>query len=103
METHREVPNMTLNNGLKMPQIGLGTFEAPDAEIEPIVKEAILKHGYRHIDTASVYGNEEAIGRALQACFAEGIQREEVFIVTKVWRDEMGDVEGALRNSLKKL
>lgn len=65
-----------------------------------MVKSSILDHGYRHIDTASLYGNEEAIGEALQQCFKEGIKREDLFITTKLWQEEREDVEGALRQSL---
>jgi diketogulonate reductase-like aldo/keto reductase len=54
-----------LNNGTKIPQIGLGTFLSTEGDIETVLKSAIVDHGYRHIDTASLYGNEEAIGRVL--------------------------------------
>ena len=67
------------------------------------MREAILNHGYRNIDTATIYGNEEAIGEALQECFAAGIKREDVTITTKLWQSDKADVEGALRLSLKKL
>jgi diketogulonate reductase-like aldo/keto reductase len=77
-------PYVTLLNGNKIPQIGLGSFLSTEGDVYPIIKSAILEHGYRHIDTASSYKNEEAIGRALQDCFAAGIKREEVFITTKL-------------------
>ena len=96
------VPYVTLLNGNKFPQIGLGTFMSTEGDCHSIVKSAILDHGYRAIDTASLYGNEEVIGDALQECFAT-VKREEVFITTKLWQDEREDVEGALRQSLKKL
>ena len=67
------------------------------------MKEAIVNHGYRGIDTAAIYANEEAIGDALQEVFATGIKREEVFITTKLWQSDREDVEGAVRTSLKKL
>lgn len=87
-----------------MPQVGLGTFLAPPEEIKAIVKAAVMKYGYRHIDTASLYGNEEAIGDALVEVFAESsIKREELFIVTKLWIDEREDVERAVKRSLSKL
>ena len=76
---------MTFLNGNKFPQIGLGTFLSSEGDCKTIVKEAILNHGYRAIDTATIYENEEAIGEALQECFAAGIKREEVFITTKLW------------------
>lgn len=71
--------------------------------MEPVVKAAVLVHGYKHIDTASLYKNEEAIGRALKECMASGIKREELFITTKLYQSEKDDVEGALRGSLRKL
>ena len=97
-------PYVTLNNGLKMPQIGLGTFGADEgANLEEVVKSAILNHGYRHIDTAFVYFNEEIIGKALKACFEAGIKREDLFITTKLWRDQYADIEGALNGCLERL
>lgn len=62
-----------------------------------------MEHGYRHIDTATCYNNEEAIGKALQECFAQGIKREEIWVTTKLWQDDKDNVEAALRLSLKKL
>ncbi len=103
MQSKPDQPILELNNGLKMPQIGLGTFLSPDADLTPIVKSAILDHGYRHIDTASLYGNEGAIGKALKECFAAGIKREELFITTKLWADQKKDVEGAMKKSLELL
>ena len=76
---------MTLNNGAKIPQIGLGTFLSSEGDIQSVVKTAILDHGYRHIDTASLYKNEEAIGEALQECFQAGIKREDIFVTTKLY------------------
>ena len=95
-----DVPSITLNNCLKMPQVGLGTFKADEGEnIIPLVKSAILEHGYRHIDTAKVYFNEEKIGQAIQECMKEGgIKREDLFIVTKLYHDaDKQDVEAACR------
>ncbi|MDF1542840.1 MAG: aldo/keto reductase [Anaerosomatales bacterium] len=91
-----------LANGGGMPVLGFGTYKivSPD-EVERSVLTA-FEAGYRGIDTASVYGNEEAIGRALSAC---GIPRDELFITSKVWNDEQGE-EGVLRaieGSLKRL
>ena len=76
-----------LNNGVKMPIQGFGVFQIPDAtECERVVTDA-LAVGYRLIDTASVYGNERAVGMAIRK---SGIPREELFITTKAWISEMG-------------
>jgi diketogulonate reductase-like aldo/keto reductase len=68
-----------------------------------IIKKAILVDGYRHIDCAMLYGNEEEIGVAFQECFAAGIKREDLFITCKLWNTEKNDVEGAVNASLKRL
>ena len=103
MQSSDQQPYLTLLDGAKIPQVGLGTFLSSEGDVEPIVKAAILDHGYRHIDTASLYKNEEAIGRALQECFGKGIKREEIWVTTKIHQEEKDDVEGALRRSLSKL
>lgn len=73
---------VTLNNGIKMPILGFGVFQIPDPkECEEIVYQAI-QHGYRLIDTAASYGNEEAVGKAIKR---SGVPREELFITTKLW------------------
>lgn len=92
----------TLNNGIKMPMVGFGVFQIPDQEdCQKVVEEAI-KVGYRLIDTAQVYGNEEAIGKAVKA---SGIPREEFFITTKLWISDFGydSAKIAFDESLKKL
>ncbi|MCU6480630.1 aldo/keto reductase [Arthrobacter sp. A2-55] len=73
--------NVTLNNGIEMPILGFGVFQIPDDETQGAV-EAALAAGYRHLDTAASYGNEEAVGAAIKA---SGINREELFITTKLW------------------
>ena len=83
--------------------MGLGTFGAKDEEIEAVVKAAVLTHGYRMIDTATVYENEGAIGKALKECFDQGVKREDLFITTKLWKSGYSDVEKALRTSLELL
>jgi len=70
-----------------MPVIGLGKYDSEEGDVKSVVKAAILEHGYRHIDTAKVYRNEDKIGEALQECFSQGIKREDLFIVTKLWQD----------------
>ncbi|WP_035619251.1 aldo/keto reductase, partial [Lacticigenium naphthae] len=79
-----------LRNGVKIPQIGLGTFHLEDNEGESIIYSA-LKKGYRLLDTASMYGNEEQVGSAIERAERDGVvKREDVFVVTKIWRTEMG-------------
>ena len=100
------VPTYTLNTGAVMPAVGLGTFGsdkyAPD-QIANAVSGAI-KAGYRMLDCASVYQNEEQIGEVLNGLFREGIvKREELFITSKVWNDQHREVRKACEKSLKDL
>lgn len=93
---------VTLNNGVKMPIIGLGVYQIPDAEqCENAVYEALMA-GYRLIDTAAGYLNEEAVGRAIKR---SGIPREELFVTTKLWVQDAGyeSAKLAFAKSLKKL
>jgi len=83
---------VTLNNGVQMPLLGFGVYQMSDAECEASLLEA-LRVGYRLIDTAAIYGNEEAVGRALKA---SGVPRAELFITTKLWVDD-ATYEGAKR------
>lgn len=71
---------ITLNNGVKIPQLGLGTWFIPNDKVADAVKSAV-KIGYRHIDTAQVYGNERGVGQGVREC---GISRDELFVVSKV-------------------
>ncbi|MGO2480420.1 aldo/keto reductase [Glutamicibacter ardleyensis] len=80
------IPAVTLNNGVQMPQIGFGVFQVPNEEATTAVAAA-LKAGYRSIDTAAIYGNEEGVGKALAE---SGINREELFITSKIWISDMG-------------
>src|ERR671926_325642 len=81
------IPSVTLNNGVGMPLLGFGVFQIHDAEAcERSVYEA-LHTGYRLIDTAAAYGNEEAVGRAIKRA---GVPREELFITTKLWVQDAG-------------
>lgn len=96
---------LKFSNGDKMHAIGLGTWKAKGNELKKAVKDALYA-GYRHIDTAKNYGNEEIIGEALAEVFAEGkIFREDVFITSKLWNDAhaYGQVIPALQESLRKL
>ncbi|MFE2938311.1 aldo/keto reductase [Streptomyces sp. NPDC059255] len=81
-----KVPTLTLNNGIEMPQLGFGVWQVPDGEATQAVATA-LEAGYRSIDTAAVYGNEEGTGKALAA---SGIPREELFVTTKLWNGDQG-------------
>lgn len=93
---------VTLNNGVKMPIIGFGVYQVPDAqECENAVYEALMA-GYRLIDTASGYLNEKAVGRAIKR---SGVPREELFITTKLWIQDAGyeSAKSAFSKSLNKL
>ncbi|BFL47981.1 aldo/keto reductase [Lactonifactor longoviformis] len=98
---------ITLNTGDKMPLEGFGVFQIPDAaQCEEVVYNAV-KTGYRLIDTATAYGNEEAVGKGVARAVRDGIAtREELFITTKVWVSDMGkeeDAYQAVKASLKRL
>ena len=77
---------ITLNNGVKMPKLGFGVFQIAKEDCERCVLDAI-KVGYRHIDTAQSYFNEEEVGNAISKC---GLPRKDLFITTKVWIDNYG-------------
>ncbi|WP_454117356.1 aldo/keto reductase [Microbacterium lacticum] len=95
------VPLITLNDGHTIPQLGYGVFKVDPDETERLVSTA-LEVGYRHIDTAAIYGNEEGVGRAIAA---SGIPRDELFITTKLWNSEQGSDKprAAIEKSLEKL
>ncbi len=80
------VPTISLNDGHTIPQLGFGVFRVEPAETERVVSDA-LEVGYRHIDTAAAYGNEEGVGRAIAA---SGIPRSELFVTTKLWNSDQG-------------
>ncbi|MEU3054265.1 aldo/keto reductase [Streptomyces griseus] len=81
-----QVPSITLNNGLDMPQLGFGVWQVPDDEAEKAVATAI-ETGYRSIDTAAIYANETGTGKAIAA---SGVARDELFVTTKLWNSEQG-------------
>ncbi|NUP41800.1 MAG: aldo/keto reductase [Streptomyces sp.] len=96
-----KVPFISLSSGVQMPQLGFGVWQVPDDEAAVAVRTA-LDAGYRSIDTAAIYGNEEGTGRAIAA---SGIPRDELFVTTKLWNAEQG-YDSALRafdTSLSKL
>ncbi|MEU8680054.1 aldo/keto reductase [Streptomyces sp. NPDC048611] len=81
-----KVPSITLNNGVAMPQLGYGVWQVEDDQATTAVGHA-LDAGYRSIDTAAIYGNEEGTGKALAA---SGIDRDELFVTTKLWNSDQG-------------
>lgn len=91
-----------LNNGIKMPMVGFGVFQIHDAKTTQTVVEEAIKTGYRLIDTAQVYGNEEAVGKAIKV---SGVPREELFITTKLWISDFSyeAAKDAFNESLRKL
>jgi len=96
---------LKLKNGDEMPAIGLGTWKSGKDEVKKAVKIA-LNNGYRHIDCAATYGNEDAVGEAFNEVFAEGkIKRDEVWITSKLWNNahKKEDVIPALKKTLKDL
>ena len=92
---------VTLNNGVKMPVLGYGVYQTPPEQTEECVLDAI-RIGYRSIDTAQAYGNEEGVGNAVAKC---GLPREEFFITTKVWISNAGyeKAKASIEESLRKL
>ncbi|MGP3636140.1 aldo/keto reductase [Streptomyces sp. 24-1644] len=81
-----QVPSLTLNNGVDMPQLGFGVWQVPDDEAEKAVATAI-ESGYRSIDTAAIYENEVGTGKAIAT---SGVARDELFVTTKLWNSEQG-------------
>ena len=98
--TEATIPTVRLNNGVEMPVLGFGVFQIPSDQTEQAVTDA-LAAGYRSLDTAASYQNEEAVGRAIKA---SGIPREELFITTKMWIEEGEDhAKRAFEKSLERL
>jgi len=99
MDIHTTV---TLNNHIKIPQLGLGVYKSLEGEEAYNAVRWALEAGYRHIDTAALYGNETSVGQALRDC---GIPREEIFVTTKIWNTSMRDnrQDEAFKESLDKL
>lgn len=82
--------DLVLNNGVTIPQLGYGVFRVPADQVQAQVEHAVAS-GYRHVDTAQAYGNEECVGAAIRA-----VGRERVFVTTKLWNSDQG-YEQALR------
>lgn len=100
-----KIPTVILNNNVKIPIFGLGTWKSAPGVVGQVIKDAI-DAGYRHFDCAHIYGNEAEIGAALKEVFNEGkVKREDVFITSKLWNSfhRPGAVEPALRTTLKNL
>lgn len=94
-----DVPTVSLNDGRPIPQLGFGVWQVSTEDIIPAVSTA-LEVGYRHIDTAAVYGNEEGVGKAIAD---SGIKRDELFVTTKLWNTRHRDAVDAAKESLDKL
>src|SRR2546421_6668781 len=96
-----EIPNITLSDSHTIPQLGFGVFEVPPEQTVDAVVHA-LRNGYRHIDTAALYGNEAEVAEAIKRA---GLERDEVFVTTKVWNDDQGRdrTRRALERSLNQL
>lgn len=92
----------TLSNGVKIPIVGFGTWQTPDGEVAKSSVEAALAAGYRHIDTAAAYGNEESVGAGIKA---SGVARDDLFLTTKLWNEDHGydNAMKAIDTSLTKL
>jgi 2,5-diketo-D-gluconate reductase A len=103
MTTHASVPTLALGHastpGLTIPQVGFGVWEVPDADVDAAFGRA-LDVGYRHIDTARIYGNEEGVGRVLAR---DDVDRDDVFVTTKVWNDDHRTVPAAFDASMHRL
>ena len=94
---------VTLNNGVSMPILGIGTFALSDSEAEESVYWA-LQDGYRLIDTARIYGDEAGVGRGIRRAIDEGfVTREEIFVTTKMWTSDYDNGDAAINASLERL
>ncbi|WP_454694117.1 aldo/keto reductase [Achromobacter aegrifaciens] len=96
-----KVPAVKLNDGSKIPQLGLGVWQVPNDQAAASVKEA-LAAGYRSVDTAAIYGNEAGVGEGLRAA---GVARKDLYVTTKLWNDRHGydEAHKAMDESLEKL
>ncbi len=96
-----QMNQVTLNNGQVIPQLGLGVYKVAQAAAVELIGEAIAT-GYRRIDTAALYGNEQEVGQGIRE---SGIAREEIFVTTKIWNDRQGRSEtpAAIEESLERL
>ncbi|BDZ44750.1 aldo/keto reductase [Naasia aerilata] len=86
MTSDQLAPTVPLNDGRRIPQLGLGVYKIADSDVERVIGEA-LEVGYRHIDTATLYRNERGVGRAVRNA---PVPREDLFVTTKLWNDDQG-------------
>lgn len=93
------VPTLKLNDGTSIPQLGFGVWKASSGDCYKAVRTA-LELGYRHIDTAKIYGNEEDVGRAIKD---SGIPRSEIYVTTKLWNSDQAKAHRAFEESLNRL
>lgn len=93
------IPRLQLNDATSIPQLGYGLHRVDPTRAEELTLAA-LEAGYRHLDTAYIYGNEEGVGRAIAA---SGIPRDELYVTTKLWNDRHRDADAALNESLERL
>ena len=98
-----ENATVTLNNGVEMPILGIGTFALSSEEAENYVYWA-LRDGYHLIDTARIYGNEDGVGRGIRRAIEDGyVTREDIFVTTKMWTSDFGNGDAAIDASLERL
>ncbi|WP_367295990.1 aldo/keto reductase [Levilactobacillus yonginensis] len=99
---HNDIPALPLNNGNRIPQLGLGVFQVDNAEDTKNAIKWALAAGYRHIDTAAYYGNEQWVGEAIRE---SGLKREDVFVTSKLWNSERGydETKAAFQATLDRL
>jgi len=103
MQIQKEYFNLT--NDIKMPMVGFGTYLIEDKDVKSLVHQAIIS-GYRHIDTAEAYGNENGVGLGIKSAMDElGISREEIFVTTKLWpgNEAWGQAPKTFESSIKAL
>ncbi len=94
-----QIPNISLNDGGSIPQLGVGTYKLESDTAQAIVERA-LELGHRHIDTAKIYKNEAAVGAAIKN---SDVRRADLWVTTKLWHDDHDDAVGALEGSLERL
>ena len=99
---HNDIPALPLNNGNRIPQLGLGVFQVDNAEDTKNAIKWALAAGYRHIDTAAYYGNEQWVGEAIRE---SGLKREDIFVTSKLWNSERGydETKAAFQATLDRL